>query len=76
MADFPNVYRLLFELIELPLLVVALEVEDLVSSVECTHLALAQPVNHVPGVRLKADDVELVQLCGCDLALTEKVKQL
>ena len=73
MADFPDVYRLLFKLLELPLpAVVVLKIEGLVSSVECTHLILAQPGNHVPGVRLKADDVQLVQVCGCDLAPTLK----
>ena len=75
MADFSNVYRLLIEIVELPLLVVAvLEMEGLVPSVECARLVLAQPGDHVPGVRLKADDVQLVQLCGCDRALTEKGK--
>ena len=48
--------------------------EDLVSSLKCTHLILAQPGDHAPDVRLKADDAQLVQLRECDLSLTQKVK--
>ena len=74
MAEFPDVYRLLFELIELPLLVVVmLEEKDLIPPVECTHLILAG--NQVSDVRQEADDVQLIQLCGCDLAFAEEVKQ-
>ena len=76
MAKLPDVYRLLFKLNKLPLLiVVVLKMEDLVSSVECTHLSFAEPCKHVPDVRLETDDVHLVRLCRCNLTLAEKVKQ-
>ena len=57
------------------LLVVVLKVEDLMPPVECTHLTLAEPGNQVSDVRLKANDAQLVQLRGCDLAFAEEVEQ-
>ena len=46
--------------------------EDLI---ECTHLSLAEPGNHVHDLRLEAGDVQLVQLRRCDLAFAEEVKK-